>query len=235
MIVVWLISLAGPATQEDWSLLDTAEQARANRFYREADRNRHVLAHAACRRILGEAVDCCPTDLVFSTTFDGKPFLAESRLHFNLSHSGEQAALAVSTGCEVGIDIEMSPPEADRIAHLVLSDAELATYLGLPSPSRTTAFLRAWTRKEAVLKGVGCGLQRDPRLLTVGLEKASGGDLAVEFDGGVWHLTDFVMQQDTLGCLATAEPIGQVIFRRFGTDRLVTEAERSMIGEPAGK
>lgn len=221
MIVVWLISLAGSAMQEDWLLLDAAETARASRFYREADRNRYVLAHAACRCILGAAIGCRPTDVVFSTAADGKPFLPGSSLRFNLSHSGEHAALAISTGCEVGVDIEIPPPEADRIAPLVLSDAELSAYFILPSsPARAAAFLRVWTRKEAVLKGAGCGLRRDLRSLTIGIEMAADGGLTVELDGGVWHLSDFVMEQEMLGCLATAEHPGQIIFRRFGVDRL---------------
>lgn len=220
MTVVWLISLGRPATLEEWSLLDAVEQARANRFHRGADRDRYVLTHAACRRILGEAVGSRPADLVFSIAADGKPFLPGSPLHFNLSHSGEQAALAVSTSFEVGIDIETAPPDVDRIAHHVLSDAELAAYLVQPPLSRAAGFLRVWTRKEAVLKGVGCGLLRDLRSLTVGIEKATGGNLTVEIDGGEWHLTDFILEQEMLGCLATAERPGQIIFRRFGVDRL---------------
>ncbi|WP_404955533.1 4'-phosphopantetheinyl transferase family protein [Streptomyces sp. 147326] len=59
----------------------------------------------------------------------------------------------------VGVDVEgdrdrCSPELVDK----VLSPRERETVLATPDPVRTRAFLRCWTRKEAVLKAVGVGI-----------------------------------------------------------------------------
>lgn len=94
----------------------------------------------------------------------GKPYLADHPgLFFNLSHCRRALAAAISTEGEVGIDIESrrpvvaalvdkvcSPEEADAIAHA--DDPELL-------------FLKYWTQKEALLKLIGTGIDRDLRPL----------------------------------------------------------------------
>jgi phosphopantetheinyl transferase len=51
-----------------------------------------------------------------------------------------------------------------------MSEDECMALLALPASERDMAALRCWTRKEAVLKALGCGLACDPRHITVGLE-----------------------------------------------------------------
>jgi 4'-phosphopantetheinyl transferase len=207
-IRVWHIPLSVTATHAAWDLLDANERTKAERFVRDVDRNRYVGAHAGMRRILAAETGSRPTDLHFAVAAEGKPFLVGSALRFNLSHTGDHAVLAVSAGADVGIDIETTAPNADHIAHLVLSDRELAAYRRLAPSERETAFLRVWTRKEALLKAIGCGLLRDPRSVTVGVgELAADGSAAVELDGTIWHLRDFAIAPRTAGCVAANSQI----------------------------
>ncbi len=90
------------------------------------------------------------------TTPKGKPYLPDSRIHFNLSHSRNIALIAVSTVAPVGIDVE-HPREfrsPDALAQRICSERELASVL---TPAQ---LLRLWVRKEAVVKGMGDGLAR---------------------------------------------------------------------------
>jgi len=73
-----------------------------------------------------------------------------------VSHSGAWAALAFSGGPPVGIDIEeVRPlPEYRELIRHFFSANERAHITTLPE------FFRLWTRKEALLKGIGKGLSQ---------------------------------------------------------------------------
>ncbi|MEV5899188.1 4'-phosphopantetheinyl transferase superfamily protein [Streptomyces sp. NPDC052127] len=79
---------------------------------------------------------------------------------FSVTHSGALVGVAVCRGGEVGLDVEESHADmdVDSAARVALSDAELAALYARPTVERQPAFLRTWTRKEAVLKALGVGL-----------------------------------------------------------------------------
>src|SRR5690349_23768292 len=65
---------------------------------------------AALRETLANYLDARPDALRFDET--GKPRVEpRSPLHFNLTHSGDRALVAVATEREVGVDIERIDPE----------------------------------------------------------------------------------------------------------------------------
>lgn len=143
------------------ALLSSEETARSLRFDSPLLRRRFVAGRASLRSILGEHVGSDPRALVFVLNRFGKPSLAEvPTVHFSLSHSEDQAILAVSESCELGADIErirvfdhldlarrfFHPNEVAAIERLVSDDARLRT------------FFRTWTLKEAIVKALGQGL-----------------------------------------------------------------------------
>lgn len=66
--------------------------------------------------------------------------------------------LAVSR-TPVGVDVEaLRDVHVTELAGVTLTAAEQQVVLVMPEPRRTRAFLRCWTRKEAVLKAVGVGI-----------------------------------------------------------------------------
>ena len=70
------------------------------------------------------------------------------------------ALIGVCRGHELGVDLERIKPisEADRIVASFFSPAERAEFAAIPDDLKALAFFRGWTRKEAVLKGLGIGL-----------------------------------------------------------------------------
>lgn len=194
VVTVWHIPLGEQPMVDDLALLDAAERQRAERFLRNSDRWRYVRAHAAMRRVLAAETGCQPDKLVFVVGKYGKPALADGGLNFNLSHSGDHAVLATSLDAEVGIDIEVRATDIQGISRLVLTDRELESFSALPADGQEAAFLRAWTRKEALLKAVGSGLSVDPRSIEVGLaDVPEMPDLA----GQSWMLRDFTLAAPT--------------------------------------
>jgi 4'-phosphopantetheinyl transferase len=81
-------------------------------------------------------------------------------LRFNLSHSHGLALCAVTSGRELGIDVEYQRPELaeESMAARFFSTRENAVLASLPVALRRTMFFAGWTRKEAYMKAVGGGL-----------------------------------------------------------------------------
>jgi 4'-phosphopantetheinyl transferase len=123
------------------------------------------------REILGGLLGRSPATVKFLAVGHGKPVLdfatmgintsdELATLRFNLSHSSELALIGVCLGHELGVDLERIKPisEADRIVASFFSATECAEFTAIPDHSKVLAFFRGWTRKEAVLKGLGTGL-----------------------------------------------------------------------------
>lgn len=147
------------------AVLSEDERARAARFIRVRERRRFARCRAALREILGRLLGEPAGMLRFRAAAVGKPELdrgpgVAEPLRFNVSHSAELAIIAVCHGREVGVDLERLRPitEAERIVASFFTEAEQQAFATIPGPDRAAAFLRGWTRKEAVLKGFGTGI-----------------------------------------------------------------------------
>ena len=126
------------------------------------DARRFVVAHAALRGLLGHYLQRPPASLAFTYGHRDKPALAtpHDALTFNLSHSGELAAVAVGWRRWIGVDVELERPlpDLDDLAARSFAPAERRVLAALPEAERHPAFFRCWTRKEAFIKALGEGL-----------------------------------------------------------------------------
>jgi 4'-phosphopantetheinyl transferase len=77
-----------------------------------------------------------------------------------MTHSGNLAAIALTTDCYLGIDLEQIRPLPDMqaIAGRFFCTQESEEIMSLPQDERERAFFCCWTRKEAYIKAVGDGL-----------------------------------------------------------------------------
>lgn len=165
---VWRAYLGQPAPRihELSRLLSNDERERAERFHFEHDRRRFIVGRGALRILLGRYLRIEPAQLRFRYGLRGKPYLSKefegSGLAFNAAHSNELAVYAITSGREVGIDLEyIRPlPDAAQIAARFFSARENMALVSLPASQRLEAFFSCWTRKEAYIKAVGDGLAR---------------------------------------------------------------------------
>jgi 4'-phosphopantetheinyl transferase len=150
-----------------WRFLSDDERVRGLRFVRARDRRRFVICRGSLRIILGRLLNTSFEDLVFRSGPGGKPELGSpidsagrSTLRFNVTHSHDMALVAVSLGRELGVDLERirSISESARIVESYFTAAEQAQFRAFHPSERDAAFLRGWTRKEAILKAKGVGL-----------------------------------------------------------------------------
>ena len=141
-------------------LLCAGERERAASFRFARDRERFVVARGLLRTLLGECLGQEPGRIRFAYGERGKPRLAGAgELRFNLSHSRDVVAIALSEGREVGIDVEARRefPRAEGIARRFLPPAATGG-IDWAGKDLSRDFFRTWVRQEAYAKGCGAGL-----------------------------------------------------------------------------
>ena len=148
------------AAPADGSVLSDDERERAARFRFDRDRRRFLAGRSALRSLIASYLDADPVEVAFGYGPQGKPFVSNSTLSFNVSHSGGCALYAVGSGLEIGIDVELLDHARydDGVAERFFSPQEVATLHALGQAARPYAFLGCWTRKEAFIKARGEGL-----------------------------------------------------------------------------
>ena len=89
----------------------------------------------------------------------GKPYCKSHReIYFSLSHSGNFLALAISDR-DVGIDIERIRQAKEDLVRRVCCENEISLIFSSENPDE--AFTEIWTKKEAYLKALGTGIDRE--------------------------------------------------------------------------
>lgn len=191
---IWVVAFDPNHAEPDGLLaaLSPDELARYERYGNLRAKYQFARCRAALRQLLGGYLGCEPCGVRFVLTPDGKPVLAGSnganRFHFNVSHTDGLGLIAVA-GVSVGIDVETEreAATADALVERFFSPEEGEQYRRLPAEVRPAAFLRGWTCKEAILKGVGCGARgldscavdldprRPPRIVSLGGPAAACG------------------------------------------------------------
>ena len=115
----------------------------------------HDEQSAAARRLLGEIIGG-----TVSVEHDAKgaPYLpSRPDIYISISHCRMAVAVAVSTQGPVGVDVECRRKVGDGLMQRVCTAEEQQSIGASDDP--VMAFLRLWTRKEAVLKCRRTGIQ----------------------------------------------------------------------------
>lgn len=207
-VALWLWSLDPPADRAAVLArhLSAEEEARAARFLKPRDAARYRAGRGRMREILGDWTDTDPAALRFGYTRFGRPFLAGGP-EFNLSHSGGWAALAVAVReTAIGIDIEAFREVEHDVADRFFSPAERCALSALDPDRWADGFFRAWTRKEALVKAVGDGLNLPLADFDVTLAPGAPARLTASRTGalepGDWTLLHLDLAPGFVGCIA---------------------------------
>lgn len=160
---IWMISIARSMVLCDDAdqILSVEEKDRASRYYHERDRVRFIISRVALRKTLGGYVEMKPEDIEFAIGANKKPMIAGSEhIQYNVSHSGDKIVIAVS-GRPVGIDVEYINEQynVQDVAETCLSETEQEAIRQQEHSAQD--FYRLWTRKEALLKATGKGIDDD--------------------------------------------------------------------------
>lgn len=146
------------------SLLPADELQRCDRFWKDDDRARFLIARAMVRTMLSQYVPIAPREWQFRIESYGRPEVAElpagaPDLRFNLSHTEGLVACAVTVGRAIGVDVEnVHRTLTHQVPERFFSPQEVADLRALPEGEQQLAFFDYWTLKESYIKARGLGL-----------------------------------------------------------------------------
>ena len=158
---------------------------RGGRKAAESKNGRELLARAV-NDMYGIALSSLPIEL----GAHGKPYFGtRSEIKFNISHSGDYAAAAVSD-CETGVDIQTMRPIKDSMIQKLCSDTELR-YVS-SSSDKSRAFIHLWALKESYIKAIGLGMTFPMDEINFDLS-GFGGKITGRISNreGLYYLKDF--------------------------------------------
>jgi 4'-phosphopantetheinyl transferase len=188
IIRLWRVDLDAPLDVEG---LSRDEVDRASRFRFPIHRQRFLAASAALRQILGQQLQCPPGEIEFTYSPAGKPSLPCSSTQFNVART-ENVALIALAPFPIGVDIElMRPVEFEMLAGNVCSPAELRAWSKLKPEGKSRAFHTLWTRKEALLKGTGCGITEHLQNVSVFFGNAAPLEIPANVSEDSWEIYSF--------------------------------------------
>lgn len=125
------------------------------------DRNRIMATgdRMVLRALLSMFTIATPKRLSIQRGPAGKPYLEGVQLHFNISHSENLLAIALSN-VPVGVDVERIDPSREvlEIARSVFYEDELGWLESMSFTCRARKFTELWSLKEAHLKRLGVGI-----------------------------------------------------------------------------
>jgi 4'-phosphopantetheinyl transferase len=144
--------------------VEELNEAQKMRFWEDYLRK---LSSRWWRRYLSSAYLKAPFDEVkFEQEKGGKiKVRGEFELNFNISHAGEWLFLVFTKEKGCGVDIEHlgKKVEVEKLADSVFHPIEKKWWKS--HASKENAFYQLWTRKEALLKSAGIGLDADLRMI----------------------------------------------------------------------
>lgn len=152
-----------------YAALAPAEKKRAERLLIPEKREQFILGRGFLRSLLAAYTGLEPGDLALSSGENGKPYLANSRIQFNVSHSRDHYLVGVTSGAPLGVDVQhlfqLTNPEF--LVKNYFSPEEIDTLPDRTDDGYLEALFTRWVRKEAYLKGLGAGLRKNPSRITL--------------------------------------------------------------------
>lgn len=141
---------------------DSSIKAKILSFHRKEDMVRALTSQILQQYVIAKIYNMKPHDLIFKYNEYKKPclFLPDNKqIKYNISHSGDYVVLAVFNGedYEIGVDIEKICQNEDynTISKIAFSELEQKQIID------SNTFYQLWTKKEALLKAIGCGFMTD--------------------------------------------------------------------------
>lgn len=122
--------------------------------FENAGADNTTFAHNKLKEILKTDFDYTLKELTYNKY--KKPYLTDTNLYFNISHSKNIVAIVVDTQ-EVGIDIEFYDRYDIKYINKIFSDKEVEQINDSNNPHKE--YSKLWCMKESLLKCIGTGLK----------------------------------------------------------------------------
>ena len=163
-----------PSVLTDYTVsLSIAERERAAQF-NATRREQYIYERGCLRALLAERIQCKAAQINIEIADTGKPYVASidgtdqkvtTDWKFNLSHSDQVFAIALSKLGDIGVDLDTSDRSnrLEAIAEYSFSEKENALLAKAKDESEHSykqKFIQLWTAKEAIGKLLGKGINK---------------------------------------------------------------------------
>jgi len=137
-------------------LLQEAQIAKTEKYLHLEDQISYRFRHHLLNTIITSLTEKQISEIDYRLNEFGKPFIKDLSFHFNISHTENSIAICIGPK-PMGIDIEMirNTTLFEPVAVSQYHPNERTLVL---ANDNDVTFLSIWTRKEALLKAVGTGL-----------------------------------------------------------------------------
>ena len=165
-VTVWFGSTAAALCLGDPAeTLAPEEIEQARRFRIVDDQMRYMAGRMLLRHTLSQTTkgETAPSAWRFRQLPAGKLVTAPGlpAIGFNIAHSGDAVAVAVSADGDIGIDLEEMSPNLPQPFSDVLTEVEREWLGEVPRERARGAFISLWCAKEACAKALGLGVGLD--------------------------------------------------------------------------
>lgn len=187
-------------------ILSATERGRANRYHFEKDRNRFIICRTLLKFLLAQHIGLKIDEISIEIDSNKKPYLfSHPSIFFNVSHSGHYAVIAIAKS-PIGIDIEYINKEFkyQEIVTTVFNKLEIVEITNNKDKHQT--FYKFWTRKEAIVKAIGKGVDDDIINVSVTDGKHSVS-LAIVKDFKTINAFSFSINENYVGALALTQDL----------------------------
>ncbi|WP_047245796.1 4'-phosphopantetheinyl transferase family protein [Maribacter thermophilus] len=143
--------------------LDKVELQRSQKYHFKKDRNRFIICRSFLKLLLAEYTKLDISQIHIDIHQNKKPYLrSHPSVFFNVSHTNDYGLIAIGNNA-VGIDVEKIDRENDfteTIPYIFNKNEVLALE---SATDKQKLFYKFWTRKEAIVKATGKGIEDDFR------------------------------------------------------------------------
>ncbi|WP_192483432.1 MULTISPECIES: 4'-phosphopantetheinyl transferase family protein [Cysteiniphilum] len=161
MIDIFVLNLNKFDALEALNILPLEIRDYARGLKLERKRIEYIASQWLRYKLFSECLGITPTDLRFSKSKNGRPFLVDSMIDFNISHTRDYAVIAIAKGQRVGIDVQTKKEKIDvlAIAKQYFAQSEYGLIAAKKDESaQKDVFYWLWAYKEASLKLTGEGI-----------------------------------------------------------------------------
>jgi len=200
-----------------WEYLSIQEKIKASKYYTEYLSKKYIISHGILRYILSFYTKQHPQKIEFNYNEYGKPFLKNSNIQFNISHSHNMVSYIIALNYRVGIDIELHDKNLniEDVAALVLTTDEYKYLSSLKSRDKLRIFYILWTKKEALVKAIGQGLSYPINTIEVIRLLSGKGVLLNDKNNKLkqqWYCYELEVPENYSGAIGIENKIDEIVY-----------------------
>jgi 4'-phosphopantetheinyl transferase len=182
-IHLWYASVKGHQKDIDryQKLLSPSERQRVDNLCFKESRRTYTVCRGILREILSSYVGKSPQDLEIRKKDTGKPYLSNSRVQFNLSHSNDYMLCGITRGNPIGVDYQAvyKISNMDTLVRDFFSSQEKWLYDQFKKDDPSDFFFKTWVQKEAFMKATGLGFHLPSKHFSI--RTANEGEPSLHF------------------------------------------------------